>query len=164
MRACQSWGEQLPGLCSSSEGGGEGRLGQGLGGWGLQRGWGLPGLFLQHLEVYVPLEAQGQFPLMLIRLMLRKCKSRGDSRSNPCGEGASLPAEEGQSSLFQLELPELQGGMESERTSAEGLYQHLHTSLGEGILPRDHAVPCFQSSKAGPPWASARKFLVQSEW
>ena len=130
----------------------------------MQWGWGLPGLFLQQLEVYVPLEAQGQFPLMLMKLMLRKCKSRGDSRSNPCGEGASLQAEEGQSSLFQLELPEHQGGMESESTSAEGLYQHLHAPLHEGILPHHHPVPCFQPSKAGPPWASARKFLVQSEW
>ena len=66
----------------------------------MQWGWGLPGLFLQQLEVYVPLEAQGQFPLMLMRLMLRKCKSRGDSRSNPCGEGASQPAEEGQRSKY----------------------------------------------------------------
>ena len=87
-----------------------------------------PFFFLQQLEVYVPLEAQGQFPLMLMRLMLTKCKSRGDSRSNPRGEGASMPAEEGQSSLFPLELPEHQGGMDSERTSAEGLYQHLRAS------------------------------------
>lgn len=76
-----------------------------------------------------------------------------------------MAAEEGQRSLFPLELPEHQGGMDPERTPAEGLYQHLRASPGEGILPYDRSAPCFQPSKAGPPWASARKFLVlQSEW
>lgn len=86
-----------------------------------------------------------------------------------------MPAEEGQRSLFPLELPEHQGGMDSERTSLLRSFclsrRPLSAPLcflvlpGEGILPHDLSAPCFQPSKAGPPWASARKFLVlQSEW
>lgn len=67
-------------------------------------------------------------------------------------------AEEGQSPLFQLDLPEHQGGIKSERTLAGGLHQHLQLHPGEGMLPHGHPVAfSFQSAKQGVPWASGQK-------
>lgn len=64
---------------------------------GWQRRWGLPGLFLQLLEVYVRLEAKSYLPSMLVQFMLLRNKNGEDQGLNTKW-WASMMAEEEQSS------------------------------------------------------------------
>lgn len=81
--------------------------------------------------------------------------SGGDCRAKPQG-GASMLAEEGQSSVFLLDLPEHQGGIRSEGTLAGGPHQHLHPPAS--TLVRESCLMAAQPpAKDGVPWAWGQK-------
>lgn len=138
---------------------------------GWQRRWGLPGLFLQLLEVYVRLEAKSYLPSMLVQFSAIYAPEEQEW-GRPGAKYQMVGFHDGRRgtkfSLFRLDLPEHQGGVKSDRILSGDFHEHLHPpnlNLSEAPQPSGPPTPASNLVKRGSLGLGPGNFLRGlSEW